>query len=348
MDIVELVDAFCTELALDDLARLALCSRKLNHISTRHLYGNIPALPPSSILALLHLLRRKPDHATLVRSFVLDIDPSHTNAFYRLVRHVLVSMSNLQSLTVHSVNEQPPKSWPDLITQELRFPFQLHHFDTDFELNDQLALFLRTQPHIVELRIALNKWPEGENQFMEDFWPPARRKLFVLTDQEYNLSTLQTLLDIPHWEQLSFGICGNDPRPHVLFLPTPSESLRHIQVEKLNGWDIESLRDFLDHLSHRTPNLEWLILMNLSGGKESFGRESLELVGRYLHPFKRLFHFSCFNTVANEADLGSEEIRSILKQWSDACPTLRSVCVRMLPLWNKGGDNQPWLSSKPS
>ncbi|KAE9383935.1 hypothetical protein BT96DRAFT_929537, partial [Gymnopus androsaceus JB14] len=259
-------------------ARLALCSRKLNHISTRHLYGNIPALSPSSMLVLLHLLHRKPDYATRV-------------------------------------------CWPGLITQELKFPFQLHHFDTNFELNHHLALFLHTQPHI---------------------------KLFVLTDQEYNLSTLKSFLDITHLEQLSFGICGNDARLHVLFLLAPSESLQHIQVEKLNDWDIESLRDFLDHLSHCTPNLEWLILMNLSGGKESFRQESLELVGRYLHPFKHLFHFLCLNMVANKADLGSEQIRSILKQWSDACLTLCSVGMRMLPLWKKGSDNQPWLSSKPS
>ena len=264
MDVTELIDAFCTWLPPNDLAKLALCSKNLNHISTRRLYRHIPALSPHAIVLLLRLLRDSPFHASLVQSLVLQFEPSSLRSLYILSQRALMHMTGLQSLTVRSINSRPAPSWVGLLTQNTTFPFHLTRFVTNYKLNGHLASFLRTQPSIAHLDVDLGIWPDDivlPTTF--DFWPPARSKLFALASDRSSIRTLQSLLDTPNLERAAFGIMGDDPVLLVTSLSL-SRSLKYVSLDRLKIWSIDSLRDCLVLLSQRAPNLQTLVISSLA------------------------------------------------------------------------------------
>jgi hypothetical protein len=263
MDLVELVDRLCDELSRADLATLALCNRRFNQIATRRLYQHIPALSSCYTLAVLSLFDKLPQRAALVQSLVIQINSSYLHAFFRLAQRALANMTALRSLDVTALGYSS-SSWPEVLTQRCKLPFQLTKFDTNFKLNDELALFLGGQPNIVNLRVALSMWPEREDQSTLDFWPPARRILFALTPPEYNERTLRSLLNTRNWESISLGVQGSNVRPHFLSIPIPCDSLRQLLVHRLTPWDTDSLGDCLDHISQSAINLENLTLIYLN------------------------------------------------------------------------------------
>lgn len=270
MDIIEpeLVDAFCKQLSVADLATLTSCSVRLNKIATRSLYRHIPALSPRSMVLLLLVLRRSPSYACLVRSIILQYDSGSLSGLYRLSREVLTCVTELKSLTVKFVNVQAPPSWP--LTGKRGYSFQLTYFKTNYHINDHLACFLKMQPSIVEMHVTLDGWPEEPTTVpVLDFWPPDLQSLSLIMGNNLNLSTLQGLLHTPHLERVNMGISGN-PLAHILSLQKPSRLLKQLHIEKLEAWSFDSLCGCFDHLPDCAPHLEWLIISTLEDTDNAF------------------------------------------------------------------------------